>query len=336
MKEALFFEALDNQTVICHLCPHGCRIADGQRGLCRARANSNGRLYSLVYAKVLAEHIDPIEKKPLFHFYPGSQSYSIATAGCNFRCRHCQNSDISQIPRDAPPVFGRLTSPAEIVSRALAANCKTISYTYTEPTIYFEYAYEVAHIASQSGLKNVFVTNGYINPQPLEKIAPYLHAANVDLKSFNESFYRNMCGAHLQPVLDSIRLYKQLGIWIEITTLLIPGHNDSASELRQVASFISEIDRCIPWHVTAFFPAYQLIGCPNTQLQQLIHARDIGHQAGLRYVYTGNVSFPAGEHTYCPACNAVLIQRRGFNILNNCVVNAACPHCRTIIAGVGL
>jgi len=336
MKEALFFEAINNQTVTCHLCPHECRIPEGHRGICAVRQNTKGRLYSLVYEKVIAEHVDPIEKKPLFHFYPGSKSYSIATAGCNFRCRHCQNSAISQMPHNGDMLVGRLCNPAEIVSKAQAADCKSISYTYTEPTIYFEYAYETARIASQNGLKNVFVTNGYINSPPLNEIAPYLHAANVDLKSFSDSFYKEICGARLQPVLDAICLYKQLGIWIEITTLIIPGYNDSVPELQRIASFIAHVGNDIPWHVTAFFPTYQLVDCPKTSFEQLMLAREIGLNAGLRYVYTGNISSPSGEHTYCPFCKAVLIQRRGFRIIKNSIAQEACPHCNAAIAGVGL
>lgn len=336
MKEAFFYEVLENQVVRCHLCPHECRILDGQKGVCAVRSNIGGKLYTLVYDQVIAEHVDPIEKKPLFHFYPGSTSYSIATVGCNFRCRHCQNSDISQIPRDRDVIAGNRRTPDEIVSMARHYDCRSISFTYTEPTIYFEYACDTAEIAFRSGLKNVFVTNGYINPEPLRKIAPYLHAANIDLKAFSEEFYKNICGARLQPVLDAIRLYKQLGIWIEITTLIIPGHNDSETALQHIAAFIADVGIDIPWHVTAFYPTYRLIDRPRTSAHMLSRARDIGLQAGLRYVYTGNISGSPGENTYCPTCGLRLIQRIGFQIIKNDIVDACCPHCRSSIDGIGL
>jgi len=232
MKEALFYEKSEGGKVRCGLCRFRCLIADGKRGICGVRENRGGILYSLVYAKSIAEQVDPIEKKPLFHFLPGSLSFSVATMGCNFRCRHCQNYTISQLPREDGRILGTELMPDEIVERALAADCRSISYTYTEPTIFFEYAYDTAVIAHRKGLKNVFVTNGYISEEALKFIHPYLDAANIDLKAFTDSFYREVVGgAKLEEVLASIRLYKKLGIWVELTTLIIPGLNDSDEEL---------------------------------------------------------------------------------------------------------
>ena len=232
MKEAMFFEKLEGKKVQCGLCRFRCLIADGRRGLCGVRENRGGVLYSLVYGKCVAEQVDPIEKKPLFHFLPGSLSYSVATMGCNFRCRHCQNHNISQPPREDGTILGRQLMPDEIVANALSAGCRSISYTYTEPTIFFEYAYDTAVLAHREGLKNIFVTNGYMTEEALSFLSPYLDAANIDLKGFTDSFYREVVGgAVLGEVLESIRLHKRLGIWLEITTLVIPGLNDSDDEL---------------------------------------------------------------------------------------------------------
>ena len=241
MKEAMFYEKLDDKMVKCNLCSHRCsRIADSKRGICGVRENRDGKLYSLVYGRVAARSVDPIEKKPLFHFLPGSRSYSIATVGCNLRCRNCQNYDISQLPKERGIIVGQNVSPEEIVSAAKRNSCESIAYTYSEPTIFFEYAYDTAKLASKEGIKNVFVTNGYITPEALKEISPYLDAANIDLKSFSDDFYRKNCGARLKPVLDSIKLYKSLGIWTEITTLIIPSLNDSEEELRKIAEFIKK------------------------------------------------------------------------------------------------
>src|SRR5574342_1046958 len=284
MKQAMFQEAREGKKVQCSLCSHRCLISPGKRGICAVRENRDGTLYSLVYDKVIAQNIDPIEKKPLFHFQPGSLSYSIATPGCNFRCKHCQNADISQLPRDHGGVIvGEEVKPSAIVAAALKTRCTSISYTYTEPTIYFELAYDTARLAVEAGLKNVFVTNGYITPEALKEIRPYLHAANIDLKGFHEEFYRSICGAKLQPVLDAIRFYREYGIWIEITTLIIPGHNDSDEELKDIARFIRSVGEDIPWHVTRFHPTYKLTDQPRTPITTLKHAQQIGFEAGLRY-----------------------------------------------------
>ena len=334
MKQAMFQEAREGNKVQCSLCCHRCLISPGKRGICAVRENRDGTLYSLVYDKVIAQNIDPIEKKPLFHFQPGSLSYSIATPGCNFRCRHCQNADISQLPRDhGGVILGEDVLPSAIVAAALKTRCTSISYTYTEPTIYFELAYDTARLAVDAGLKNVFVTNGYITPEALEEIRPYLHAANIDLKGFTDDFYKNICGARLQPVLDAIRLYKEFGIWIEITTLVIPGHNDSVEELKDIAQFIRSVGADIPWHVTRFYPTYKLTDQPRTPLATLKRAQQIGFEAGLRYVYEGNIP-GEGEDTVCWSCKKPLVKRIGFSVEESRVKEGKCSYCSAVIDGV--
>ncbi len=335
MKEAMWYEKLEDKKVKCRLCAHWCVIREGRRGFCAVRENRDGILFSLVYGKVIAEHIDPIEKKPLFHFYPGSRSFSIATVGCNFRCDHCQNYDISQMPVDQKTILGRDLSPEQIVHEAREAKCESISYTYTEPTIFAEYAYDTAKLAAEKGIKNVFVTNGYITEEALRTIAPYLDAANVDLKSFKDEFYRKVCHARLEPVLEALKLYKNLGIWIEVTTLIIPNYNDSDSELRQIAEFIAGLGEETPWHISQFYPTYHLLDRPRTPLETLERARQIGFEAGLRYVYVGNVP-GEGEETLCYKCGRPVIQRYGYNILANNLKNSRCINCGTEIDGRGL
>lgn len=335
MKQAMFFEKLNDGRVKCYLCRHHCVIDDGKKGICRVRENRSGTLYSLVYKKLISENIDPIEKKPFFHFFPGSTAFSVATAGCNFRCLNCQNYEISQLPKDHDQIVGRDVEPEKIVEDAGGYHCKNIAYTYTEPTIFFEYAYEIAKIASQNSIKNVFVTNGYITREALATIRPYLHAANIDLKSFSNETYKKLCGAQLEHVLDCIRSYKEMGIWIEITTLVIPEINDSEPELRQIAEFIKSVGPEIPWHVSRFYPQYRLIEKPPTPLDTLRMARDIGLEVGLRYVYEGNVPGEGGENTYCYTCKKVLIRRYGYQIIENNIIGSACPACNATIDGVG-
>lgn len=334
MKQAMFQEAREDKNVQCGLCSHRCFIQPGKRGICAVRENQNGILYSLVYDKVIARNIDPVEKKPLFHFQPGSLSYSIATPGCNFHCKHCQNADISQLPRDQHgQVPGEEVTPHAIVDAARRNRCSSISYTYTEPTVFFELAFETARLAADAGLKNIFVTNGYITPEALAAIRPYLHAANIDLKGYTDDFYKTVCGARLQPVLDAIRLYKEFGIWIEITTLVIPGHNDADEQLRGIARFIRSIDEDIPWHVSRFHPTYKLTDQPRTPLETLKRARKIGFEAGLRYVYEGNIP-GEGEDTSCWSCKKTLVKRIGFTVEDNRIVDNKCPYCGVTIAGI--
>jgi pyruvate formate lyase activating enzyme len=335
MKEALFYERLKDDVVKCNLCSHRCpRIADGKRGICGVRENRGGKLYSLVYGRLVARNVDPIEKKPLFNFLPGTTSYSIATVGCNFRCGNCQNYDISQLPKERGSIVGQEMAPDEIVMAAKLGNCKSIAYTYSEPTIYYEYALDTAKLAKKENIKNVFVTNGYITPEALQEIAPYIDAANIDLKAYTETFYQKNCGAHLKPVLDTIKLHKKHGIWTEITTLIIPTLNDSEEELCQIAEFIkNEAGPETPWHITAFHPTYKLLDLPRTSIQILRKARQIGLEAGLKYVYEGNVPGEDGENTYCPNCQKTLIRRLGYQILENKITDSACPHCGTKIDG---
>jgi pyruvate formate lyase activating enzyme len=335
MKEAMFYEKVGEGKVQCGLCRHHCLIAAGRRGLCGVRENRGGILMSLVYGKAVAEQIDPIEKKPLFHFLPGSSTYSVATVGCNFRCRHCQNYSLSQPVDGAVRITGNDLAPEEIVARALAAGCRSISYTYTEPTIFFEYAYDIAVLAHAAGLKNVFVTNGYITAEALECIAPYLDAANIDLKGFSKKFYRTIVGADLDQVLECILGYKRLGIWLELTTLIIPHHNDSDAELQGIAQFIADkVGVATPWHVTQFYPTYKLTDQPRTPVDTLRRARQYGLDAGLRYVYEGNLPGGEGENSWCPACGKLLVERRGFFITGNRVKDGSCPHCGFIIDGL--
>jgi len=336
MKEAMFYTREREKLVRCGLCRFGCLISDGARGNCGVRENSGGTLYSLVYGKLCAEHVDPIEKKPLFHVMPGSKSYSIATEGCNFHCRHCQNYSISQVERNAP-IRGREQTPQDVVQLAMDNKCESISYTYTEPTIFYEFAYDTARLAREAGLKNLFVTNGYISREALATIAPFLDAANIDLKGFSEEFYRDTVHARLSEVLDSIIAYRKHGIWLELTTLIIPGLNDSDSELQGIAEFIvTNLGVDTPWHVTQFYPTHKLTNRPRTPLATLLRARDIGIAAGLHYVYEGNVPGDGGENTYCPSCSALLIKRYGYVIETNRISNGTCPDCNAAIAGIGL
>ncbi len=334
MKEAYLYEKLEDRNVRCHLCNHQCMIKEGRTGLCGVRENRAGTLISLVYGKVIASHCDPIEKKPLFHFLPGTRSYSIATVGCNFKCLFCQNSDISQMPSDHDRIMGNAMTPEQIIKDALDFRSATISYTYTEPTIYFELAADTARMAVSKGLKNVFVSNGYMTEQCLEEIFPDLHAANVDLKAFNQSFYKEQCGAKLEPVLNTLQTMKRMGVWLEVTTLLIPGLNDSVEELRDLARFLADLDPNIPWHISRFHPTYQLTGISSTPPESIRRARDIGYEAGLTYVYSGNVPGDEGEKTFCHECGVLLIDRFGFNVIQNLIKEGHCPECGSEIPGV--
>jgi pyruvate formate lyase activating enzyme len=334
MKEALLYSKFDNNSVRCDLCAHRCLIPEGKRGLCCVRENRSGKLYSLVYGKAIATHVDPIEKKPLFNFLPGSLAFSVATVGCNMTCLHCQNADISQAPRDSGRIMGRDISPENLVEAAREQDCQTIAYTYTEPTIFFKYALDIARLAKAQGLKNIFVTNGYMTAEALKMIAPVLDAANVDLKSFRDDFYREICGARLQPVLDTIKRMHELGIWVEVTTLVIPGHNDSEEELESIAWFLSGISPDIPWHVSAFYPTYRLTSAPRTPVSTLQRAREIGQSAGLRYVYTGNIPGDDGENTFCHNCGKKIIERTGYRVGAVNIREGKCAFCATPAAGI--
>jgi pyruvate formate lyase activating enzyme len=333
-KEALLYETLDGGSVACGLCRHRCRIEPGERGVCGVRLNRAGRLFTLVYGEVIAAHVDPIEKKPLFHFLPGTQSLSVATLGCNFRCSFCQNWQISQGSKgEGADLGGRRMDPKDIVAAALRQGCRSISYTYTEPTIYFEYALETARLAVEQGLSNVFVTNGYMTPEAVGAIRPFLHACNVDLKSFREGFYRKMCGARLAPVLESIRLLRDSGIWVEVTTLVIPEQNDSEQELTEIAAFLADVDRDIPWHLSRFHPDFQYLESSATPVDTLRRALDIGRSQGLRHIYLGNV-WGEAEDTACPSCGFTVISRRGYSITADRLEQGKCPSCGNAVAGI--
>lgn len=336
MKEALLYEKLPESKVHCYLCHHHCQINEGQRGVCRVRENRGGTLYTLVYGQLISRNVDPIEKKPMFHFAPGTRSFSIATVGCNFRCDFCQNYEISQMLKDQKRIIGEEVSAGEIVAMAKRRGCQTISYTYTEPTIFFEYALEIARLATKEGLKNIFVTNGYMTRETLNTIHPHLHGANVDLKSFRQEFYQKRCGAKLGGVLESLKVMKELGVWVEITTLIIPGLNDDEEELKDIAEFIFSLGKETPWHISRFHPMYRLLDRPATPISTLERAREIGLKTGLRYVYTGNVPGDVGEDTFCYQCGSLLVDRFGFQILKYEIKENKCYKCGAEIDGVDL
>jgi pyruvate formate lyase activating enzyme len=334
MHECMLYEKLSNGTVRCDTCAHHCVIRPGSRGFCQVRENRSGALYSLVYGKAAAVNVDPVEKKPLFHFLPGSLSFSICTAGCNMRCKNCQNHSLSQIQDCNDPPGGYDIKPESIAASALEHGCKTISYTYTEPAVYFDYAYEISASAGEKGLKNIFVTNGFWSVKALKKMLPFMHGANVDLKSFRENTYIDLCGAGLKPVLDTIFKMAEAGVWLEITTLIIPDINDSEQELEEIAAFINGISPNIPWHVSRFHPAYKMNHFKRTPVFALQRARDIGLDAGLKYVYTGNIPGDTGENTTCPECGLMLIRRIGFEVIENKIIKGTCPGCKAVQAGV--
>jgi pyruvate formate lyase activating enzyme len=343
MHEAMLYDRLDDQKVRCRLCAHGCVIPPDGRGICQVRENRGGVLYSLVWGKPISGNPDPIEKKPLFHFLPGSRSYSIATIGCNFHCGFCQNWNISQYPSQSGgqvpggTADGRDVPPQTIVEQALATGCRSISYTYTEPTIYFEYARDCMELAVEQGLKNVFVSNGYESADCVQDMRGLLHAANIDLKAMNRDFYKNECKARLQPVLDTLIRMRRAGIWLEVTTLLIPGKNDDPAELRELAGFIAnELSIEVPWHVSAYTPRYkyQNGGPGPTPVASLEKALAIGKEAGLQFVYAGNVAGHDSETTFCPGCGAPVIKRSLFSIRQSRIDQGACPGCGRKIPGV--
>jgi len=333
IREAMLWSSREDGKVECRLCAHRCVVAPGKRGVCNVRENRDGRLATLVYGEVVAAHVDPIEKKPLYHFFPGSRALSIATAGCNFRCGFCQNWQISQAPRrKGGGIAGEAFGPEAVVRAALDQDCRSISYTYTEPTIFFEYAFDTARLAREAGLANNFVTNGYMTAEALETVRPYLDAANVDLKAFKDETYKKICGARLEPVLESIRMMRKLGIWVEVTTLVVPGLNDGAEELAAIARFIVSADPAIPWHISRFHPDYEYTQAPPTPVATLRAAAEAGRKEGLRHIYVGNVPGES-EDTLCAACGFALIRRRGFSVVGNALRNSHCPSCGAVLAG---
>jgi pyruvate formate lyase activating enzyme len=332
--EGILYEKNSDSSVKCRLCAHYCIIKTGKRGTCRVRENRDGTLYSLVYGKLVARNVDPIEKKPLYHFEPGTLSYSIATAGCNMSCSHCQNYQISLLASLTDPIPGHESTPDEVVNDAIRTGCSSISYTYTEPTVFMEFARDCAAQASREGLTNVFVTNGYMSEESAVLAGEFLDAANVDLKAATEEHYRRICGAGLQPVLDTIRALHEAGVWIEVTTLLIPGHNDDNASLDFIAGFIASLDTVIPWHISRFFPTYKLKNVPPTPIDTLEKAGRIGEEAGLKHVYLGNVQSMSDE-TICSNCESVLIRRTGFSAqLVKLTEEGTCLNCGAEFEGV--
>lgn len=334
MHKAILFEKDEDQKTRCFLCRHGCVIKPGKRGICGVRENQGGELYTLVYDRLAASGVDPIEKKPFFHFLPGSLAFSIATMGCNFACSHCQNSHLSRTPADTGRIEGRAVTPDEIVASAKKSGCASMSYTYSEPTIYAELALDTAKIAKTQGIYNTYVTNGYQSPECLDAFDGLIDAANVDLKAWSKKFYKKVCHAERDGVLDTIRLLHARKVWIEITTLLIPGENDATGDLEALAAFIADVDPSIPWHISRYHPSYRMMNKPVTPVDSLIEACEIGRKAGLRYVYTGNVHGDERESTFCHACNARLIARHGYMIRENRIKEGKCPDCDAEVASV--
>lgn len=330
IKEGVLFDKLPDSKVKCHVCAHRCVISEGRLGICGTRKNINGIIHTTIYNVVSSENVDPIEKKPLYHFLPGTLSYSLGSIGCNFRCEHCQNWTISQVTLEE--AWTREITPEEAVKRAIATGSKSISWTYNEPAIWHEYTYDSAVLAKKAGLKTVYVTNGYITPEALKRISPYLDAYRVDIKSFSEEFYRKVCRARLAPVLESTKLAKELGMHVETITLVIPGRNDSPEEITQIARWAHDnLGEDTPMHFTRFHPMYKMEDAVSTPVSTLEMAHDIAKKEGMRFVYLGNVPGHKYENTYCPGCNALLIDRTGFRVGAVRIKEGKCTECGEVI-----
>ncbi|MBN1486309.1 MAG: AmmeMemoRadiSam system radical SAM enzyme [Anaerolineae bacterium] len=337
LKESELVRPLKNQVVQCRVCEHFCTLRPEEWGRCGVRVNRGGKIYLTVYGKAVAVHIDPIEKKPLYHFLPGGRALSIGTLGCNMRCRWCQNWEISQTrPHDLDSQgLGQDLLPEQLVDIAVREGVEAIAYTYNEPTVFFEYTYDTAVLAYERGIKNIYVSNGFMSSEVLERLSPYLDSINIDLKGFTEAFYQEYTGARLAPVKRNIKTFAQeTQTWVEVTTLVIPGLNDSDEELRACAEWLSGINPDIPWHISAFHPAYEMQDRPRTPPSTLERAYQIGQDAGLHFVYVGNIWDPTRESTYCPNCGALLIRRSGFNTHMHWQMPGVCPKCGTHIPGV--
>lgn len=334
LHHALLYDELDGLKVQCNLCAHRCKINDGQLGFCRVRENRGGQLFTRNYGNLIANHVDPIEKKPLYHFLPGTHSLSVASPGCNFTCEWCQNWQISQLPRLAHLPKGKNFTPEQIVAQAKAEGCHSISYTYTEPTIFFEFCLDTAKLAKEIGIKNIFVTNGFMTQETVDMIAPYLDAANVDIKSFRDKTYRTLMSGRLEPVLETCKLLKSQGIWVEITTLIVPGINDDLIELAQLAEFISDqVGQGTPWHLSRFFPQYRSLEKQPTDEHILTDTARIGQEAGLRNIYFGNLQ--SDNNTHCHQCGNTLIVRRDYSIkMPGIGQEGRCHQCGALFDGV--
>jgi len=334
MKKAILWEKKDNY-IQCHLCRHNCIIADGKVGICGVRINKKGILYSKIWGKTTGIGIDKIEKKPLFHFLPGASALSFGTIGCNFHCNFCQNYTSSQSLKEDFDIAQQNITPSEIIKSAKKNNCKIIAYTYNEPTIFLEFALECMKKARTNNIKNVFVSNGYFSKNAFDLFAPHLDAINIDLKSFNEEFYKKIIGAKLQGVLESLKLIAKSKIWLEVTTLVIPAKNDSNEELKQIASFIyNELGCSVPFHISRFFPAYKMYDIVPTTAETLLNAKKIAEACGLKYVYIGNIDLKNTEDTICPNCKKILVKRQIYEILKNNIIDSKCVFCGEKISGV--
>ncbi len=335
MHTARLWKKLENDQVQCRLCSHFCRIEPEKRGRCGVRQNKNGELYTLVYDRAAAVNVDPVEKKPLYHFMPGTMTFSFGTMGCNLSCSFCQNYSLSQAPKTGGDVTGHNVTPQLLVESALRNQCGSISYTYSEPTIFYEIMYDTAVLAHEHGLKNIMVSNGFQSPECLQSLAPYIDAANIDLKAFTSDFYEELCGARLEPVKKNLKMIRELGWWLEVTTLLIPEKNDNEDEVQAIARFIkNELGEDTPWHLSRFHPDYHMHDRGLTPQISLMRARQAGKDAGLHYVYVGNVPGNEFAHTYCPQCQAHVIDRSGFQVRAKHMTAGTCSACGAAIAGV--
>ena len=330
---ALFWEKLDEKKVKCVLCPRECQVADVERGYCGVRENQGGEYQTLVYGALCSGNVDPIEKKPLFHYLPGTTAFSIATAGCNVECKFCQNWQISQFRPEQ--VESTLVTPQRLVDVCKANRSPTIAYTYSEPVIFYEYMHDTAALARQQGVGSVMISNGYIQEKPLRQLCQQLTGVKIDFKAFTEKFYSEWCAGHLQPVLDTLGVLKDIGIWFELVILIIPTLNDSPDEIRQMSQWVlRHLGPDVPMHFTRFHPTYRVTNLPRTPIRTLERCRAIALEAGVHYVYAGNVPMHPGENTYCHGCGKELIRRVGFRVKSNSIKNGRCPSCRTRIPGV--
>lgn len=337
-EKAWLSKELKNGKILCQACSQACVLEEGEYGICSVRKVENGELRLLVYGLAAAVNVDPVEKKPMFHFLPKSRAFSVGTVGCNFSCKFCQNYDISQYPKEHNrEIVGQELSPERIVELAQENGCDSIAYTYNEPIVFFEYTYDTAKLAHEKGLKNIYVTSGYETHKAIDLLEPYIDGMNIDIKSFNNEFYKEVCGARLKPVLDAVKYAHEKGIWIEITTLLIPGKNDSDEEIRNLARFIADLDTSIPWHLSAFHPTYKMQDVPRTPESTLLRAYKIGQEEGLKYLYIGNIDNEDHESTYCPSCKTRIVDRSGNIgqfVTNELDENGTCPSCGYVLEGV--